>query len=134
MKKRSMGLVLVGLLFVGSVPFAVSGCGHSLVGDCSAVCHANCDAGDACENYTGFPKVDKEDCNDKCQSQCEDFADQTSSQCNDHVDIHGDRVDSCVNALNHLQGVCNDDNESEIPEATKDSFDECVGQTLYQCN
>lgn len=135
MNKRSFGLVLSGMFGVAVTALVAPGCGgHSVRGDCLAACRATCETGDACESYAGFFPVDREDCLTDCDGTCEDYEDSVYDTCDDGVEIHGDQVDRCLQAIDALGNYCRADDESEINEARLDVADECGNaEDLIEC-
>lgn len=131
MKKRSVSLVLMAILVSGIAALVAPGCSRSVMGECRRVCVATCETGDDCEDYLPG-QVDREDCIRDCDESCEDFEDDVFDECDDGVEIRGDVVDRCVNAIHHLGDVCREDDESELAEAVGDMADEC-GEEAYRC-
>lgn len=133
---RTIGWVLAGMLFVGAVPFAISGCGHSLEGDCENICTSTCQAVHDCAIYNKVTAPDLDQCRQKCATDCPNTADQINSKCNHNVDIHGDVIDKCVSSVNQLASACRDNKASAVLDAQKLVSDSCYLDTTkyYSCN
>lgn len=136
MNKRSVSWILTGLLVAGVTALVTPGCGRSVAGEYRRICVASCEAGDDCEDYGGFPSVDREDCVRDCDDQAIDFEDDVVDKCREDdqsVDIDGAQLDRCHEAITRLGASCRDDDESEINEALVDIVDECAEGDLYDC-
>jgi hypothetical protein len=132
MNVRSVTWFFTALSLLGLTALVAPGCGHSVLGDCLAVCTRYCETLDDCESYTQVP-VDRMDCIDGCDGSCDKYQKDVSKDCGDKgVSIDGAKVDSCLNALGHSGAACRSNDDSEVISAAGDVADECDGN-YYDC-
>lgn len=124
----------LGLAAAALITSTSAGCGRSVAFECLRVCQLNCDVADDCEPLTG-QNADPEDCRADCELNCDQFELDSRKECPNGVDIKGDLVDACYDALDSLGQLCRDsstgtgqflDAATEVVDACSEDFYDCL--------